>query len=153
LSDTDVVFHVINDAGADVFIDNRQPLVLELHGEFVRLDPGCGSACPSCACKECPAEPPQVRRIPDAGSWDEGWNRRVYVSQRCGGACPCTREVDAKPGSYTVILHGKRRANAARANQSLVFNGRLDEGSGDCQATASFKLSRGARVDLKLACD
>ena len=151
--DADVVFHVVNDTGADVFIDDSQPYVLDLRGELVILDPGCGSYCPSCACKECPVEPRRVRRIPNGDSWNDNWNLRVYVTERCGGACPCIREVNAKPGSYTVTLHGKRRANPALGGKSLVCDGRLDERSVECQATATFKLARGTRVELKLTCE
>jgi hypothetical protein len=148
----DVVFHVVNDTGGDVFINDGQPLLLEVRGEPVQLDPGCGSECPSCACKECPLEPARVRRIANRGSWDQAWNRRVYVSQRCGGVCPCTRETDAKPGTYTATVLGKRGATPQRHGTSRVYEGRLDEHSAGCEAKATFGVARGARVELRLTC-
>jgi hypothetical protein len=151
--ETDVVFHVVNDTGADVFIDDDRPLMLELQGKPLALYAGCGADCPSCACKECPVEPPQVRRIPDRGTWDDGWRRRVYVAQRCGGACPCIREVAARAGTYTVSLQGKRKATTLPAGHPSVFAGRLDEQSVDCKATATFELRPGAQVTLKLTCE
>jgi hypothetical protein len=150
--EADVVFHVANDTGADVFIDDEDPLVLELRGKPVVLDPGCGAHCPSCACKQCPYEPPRVRRIPDRDTWDYGWDRRAYVTQSCGGMCPCIRTIAARPGTYTVRLRGKRAANAPPAGSPLVYDGRLEERGVDCGATATFELKPGARVDLKLTC-
>lgn len=88
----DVVFHVTNDTGSDVFIDS------------------------------------------------------------CGGACPCIRKINAQPGTYTVSLTGKRVASAAPTESPFVYEGRPDERSGDCNAKATFKLSPGAHVDLKLVC-
>jgi hypothetical protein len=153
LGEADVVFHVTNDTGADVFVDDRLPLLLEFGGKPVDLHPGCGAYCPSCACKECPSKPPRVRRIPALDTWDYGWHRRVYVTQQCGGVCPCIREIDAKPGTYTVRLRGKRGADAPPTGTPPAYHGRLDEHSVDCEATATFKLAPGAHVDLMLTCE
>lgn len=146
------MFHVTNDTGADVFIDETQPLVLELRGKLVDIDPGCGSYCPYCACKSCPSRPRRVRRIPDGQTWDYGWDLRVYLSQRCGGACPCIREVGAQPGTYTVSLSGKRGASAAPVGNPFVYDGRPNEGGASCEAKATFRAKSGAYVDLKLTC-
>jgi hypothetical protein len=152
LHERDVVFHVTNDTGADVFIDETQPLVLELRGKLVDIDPGCGSYCPYCACKSCPPRPRQVRRIPDRETWDYGWNRRIYVAQSCGGACRCIREVNAQPGTYTVSLTGKRGASAAPTGSPFVYEGRPDEHGADCVAKATFRLKPSVHVDLKVTC-
>lgn len=152
LDDSDVAFHVTNDTGADVFIDDEHSLSLELRGKPVILNPGCGSHCPSCACKECPYEPPRVRRIPNRGTWLDRWDRRIHVSQHCGGACPCIRDIHAQPGTYTATLSGKRRADAPPSGKALVYAGRLDENSADCTAEASFRMKPGAQVALNLSC-
>lgn len=148
----DVVFHVANETGRDVFIDEANALTLELRGELVQLDGGCGSECPSCACKECPVEPPRLRRIPHTSSWDTAWNRRVYTSRNCGGACPCVQAVQAKFGTYAVTLHAKRGVTSTRTVPWESGN-KLDENSADCVARATFKLMPGARVNLKLTCE
>jgi hypothetical protein len=67
--------------------------------------------------------------------------------------CPCIRRIDARPGTYTVRLRGKRGADAPPAGRPQTYDGRLDERSADCEATATFKLEPGAHVHLKLTCD
>lgn len=147
----DVLFHVTNETGVDVFVNDDRPLALAQR-EYVDIYHPCGSDCPVCACKECPITPPRYRRIANRHTWVYGWGRRMFVEQGCRRACPCVREVDASPGVYSVTLQGKGGSNPPRTGKGSLFDPRPEERYVDCEATGTFVLKPGAHVDLKLTC-